>query len=174
MIVKGKAFGALCIRAEEIVFLNLELSSKEWEASAKGFICWVFAGNSENYSWCWFVLAQGFCGRPSERASELDTWVEFFNLRMDCGEDGCSWDAVKDDRVPDFIFSETNGCGNSSFDGFFNSWPVAFENTEDKCVVFCKKKDVVVGGELSCYSRGFLNCWVEGIISYCEKVGVIW
>ena len=39
MVVKGKAFGALCIRAEEIVFLNLELSSKECEASAKGFIC---------------------------------------------------------------------------------------------------------------------------------------
>ena len=51
----------------------------------------------------------------------MSAWVEFLNLRLDSVECGSGGDAVEDDLVLDFIFSEASDCGYSCSEGFLNN-----------------------------------------------------
>ena len=51
----------------------------------------------------------------------MGAWVVYLNLRLDSVEGGSGGDAVKDDLVPDFIFSEASGSGYGGSDGFLNN-----------------------------------------------------
>ena len=100
----------------------------------------------------------------------MGAWVVFFNLRLDCSEGGGSGDAVKDDLVPDFIFSEANGSGNGGSDCFLNNRAVVFEDRGGRCVILCEEEDMVVGGELNRCNHWFFDCSVD-CIAYSEGVG---
>ena len=51
----------------------------------------------------------------------MSAWVELFNLRLNSVECGSGGDAVENDLMPDFIFSEAGGSGYGGSDGFLNN-----------------------------------------------------
>ena len=121
MVAKGQAFAALRVRPKGQIALDFELLPKMREASAEVFFWGVFAGNGEDHSRSCFVLTLGFCGEPSGRAWEVSARIELFNLRLNSVECGSGGDAVEDDLMPDFIFSEAGGSGYAGSDGFLNN-----------------------------------------------------
>lgn len=103
----------------------------------------------------------------------MDAWVELFNFSLNSGESCSGGDAVEDDLVPDFIFSEASGSGDGDSDGFLNNRSVVLEDRGGRCIVLGDEKDMVVGGELNGCNKWLLNCCVE-CIADVEDVGIIW
>ena len=94
------------------------------------------------------------------------------DLRLDSVEGTGSWDAVDDDFMPDLIIPKTSGGGYGGSDGFLNGRAVSFEDREGRSVVFSDKFDIVVGGELYCGNKWFLNCRVDSV-AYGKIVGIV-
>ena len=103
----------------------------------------------------------------------MNARVEFLNLRFYSVKGGLGGDAVEDDLMPDFIFSEASGSGDSGSDCFLNGRSVVFENRGSWCIILGDEEDMMVGCELNCSNKRFLNCCVE-VIADGEGVSVIW
>src|SRR5438270_4942861 len=83
-----------------------------------------------------------------------------------------SRNAVNDDLVPDLILPEASSCGYVGSDGFLNCRAVGLEDRACWGVVFGNKAYVVVGSELYCCHKRFLNSRVDGI-AYGKVVGSV-
>lgn len=102
----------------------------------------------------------------------MGAWVEFFNLRLNSGKGGGCGDAMEDDLVPDFVFSEANGCRDGGSSCFLNGRTMRFEDRGGRCVILGEEEDMVVGGEFDSCNKRFLDCIVD-CIANGEGVGGI-